>query len=291
MYANQRLGRSLSSIESVSTPATVRHHKIRSFSTSSLSSIGSLLSPRQRGSTIARRDSLTSSRRGFRSDAVTDSGQPTLRLVGVEEDGSEYLATEDDSNADASDIHHDVELEEDRLVTHTDTASLDDFLESPEPKTFRRWISTLRRKKLQAPLPLTPRTQRWTLDDFESRCASPVMPRRSQHQQSDSHTSSLAFVTAFKSVTATVASASIATLSRRNSKWRRGQQHSSLFSASDPRPSVDTQRSVMDDAAKQRSLKRREKLEELLRTEEGYVADLKALSNVPIDFMLCLYVC
>jgi len=61
---------------------------------------------------------------------------------------------------------------------------------------------------------------------------------------------------------------------------RRAQQHSSVLSGSEPRPSVDTQRSVIDEAARLRSRKRREKLEEFIRTEESYVADLKALSNV-----------
>jgi hypothetical protein len=36
----------------------------------------------------------------------------------------------------------------------------------------------------------------------------------------------------------------------------------------------------MDISASLRSRKRREKLEELIRTEESYVADLKALSDV-----------
>lgn len=39
----------------------------------------------------------------------------------------------------------------------------------------------------------------------------------------------------------------------------------------------------MDEAAKQRSKKRRDKLEELIRSEESYVADLKALLNVSTD--------
>jgi hypothetical protein len=43
----------------------------------------------------------------------------------------------------------------------------------------------------------------------------------------------------------------------------------------------------MDEGARQRARKRREKLEELIRTEESYVADVKALSNVqtPYDTM------
>ena len=161
-----------------------------------------------------------------------------------------------------------------------DAETLEDVPTSPEPSAFRRWVSTLRRKKTRKPKSITPRSQRWTLDDFEPKPASPRKHRPAHHQKQGSHGSSIAFVTAVKSATATLASASIATVSRRNSKWRRAQ-HSSLLSGSEPRPSVDTQRSLMDEAAKQRSRKRREKVEELVRTEEGYVADLKALSNVP----------
>lgn len=147
------------------------------------------------------------------------------------------------------------------------------------PKPFRRWVSTLRRRKREYPPPsMTPRSQRWTLDDFDN---SPLRTRPS-HAKSYSSTSSLGFVAGVKSATVTLASVSIAPLSRRTSKWRRTHNRSSVMSASDPRPSMDTQRSVLDEAAKLRSRKRREKLEELIRTEESYVADLKALSNVRV---------
>lgn len=147
------------------------------------------------------------------------------------------------------------------------------------PKPFRRWVSTLRRRKREYPPPsVTPRSQRWTLDDFDN---SPLRTRPS-HAKSYSSTSSLGFVAGVKSATVTLASVSIAPLSRRTSKWRRTHNRSSVMSASDPRPSMDTQRSVLDEAAKLRSRKRREKLEELIRTEESYVADLKALSNVRV---------
>lgn len=155
---------------------------------------------------------------------------------------------------------------------------LDEQDEDQEPsKPFRRWVSTLRRRKQQnAPPTLTPRNQRWTLDDFD---AAPLETHPS-HARSDSATSSLRFVTGVKSATITLASASIAPLSRRASKWRRAHNRSSIVSGSDARPSIDTQRSMLDEAGKLRSRKRREKLEELIRTEESYVADLKALSNV-----------
>lgn len=160
--------------------------------------------------------------------------------------------------------------------------------DDPEPeKPFRRWVSTLRRRKRQhATPPVMPRGERWILDDFES---APIQPR-SSHAKSDSTTSSIRFVAGVKSATVTLASASIAPLSRRASKWRRTNNHSSVMSGSDPRPSIDTQRSALDDAGKLRSRKRREKLEELIRTEESYVADLKALSNVRrITFMCQLF--
>jgi len=203
-----------------------------------------------------------------------------VRLVGVAESADETQSeAEDDSTLE---VHCAQAGLDDRAATPLpDADTLEDVPASPEPQAFRRWVSTLRRKKARKPESVTPRSQRWTLDDFDPKPASPRKQRLAHHQKQGSHGSSIAFVTAVKSATATLASASIATVSRRNSNWRRAQQHSSLFSGSEPRPSVDTQRSVVDEAAKQRSRKRREKIEELVRTEEGYVADLKALSNVP----------
>jgi hypothetical protein len=154
-----------------------------------------------------------------------------------------------------------------------------DETDDEEPlKPFQRWVSTLRRRKRQQTVPLlvTPRNDRWSLDDFDH---TPLQPRCS-HVRSDSGTSSMGFIAGVKSATVTLAS--IAPLSRRASKWRRTHNRSSIMSGSDPRPSVDTQRSILDEAGKLRSRKRREKLEELIRTEESYVADLKALSNVCI---------
>jgi hypothetical protein len=154
----------------------------------------------------------------------------------------------------------------------------EDETEDEEPlKPFQRWVSTLRRRKKQSSIPLvTSRSERWCLDDFDH---GPLQPF-STHTRSISGTSSMGIIAGVKSATVTLASASIAPLSRRASKWRRTHNRSSIMSGSDHRPSVDTQRSILDEAGKLRSRKRREKLEELIRTEESYVADLKALSNV-----------
>lgn len=151
---------------------------------------------------------------------------------------------------------------------------------------FSRWVNKLRKQRHPSPPCVSEREERWTLDDFDpaplpSRSKSPRKGRHVPgHHKSDSQESSLRFITSMRSATATVASTSIATLSRRTTKWRRGQQRSSIVSGSDPRPSVDSVRSVIDEAAKQRSRKRRQKLEEMIRTEESYVADIKALSDV-----------
>ncbi|KAF2483224.1 hypothetical protein BDY17DRAFT_250617 [Neohortaea acidophila] len=150
---------------------------------------------------------------------------------------------------------------------------------SPRPAGVKRWLSTLRRRKHQAQLNRSPGQQPWTVANFGSRSTSPAKDKSLHHKNTDSQGSSMAFVSAVKSATATIASASIATVSRRNARWRRGHQRSSMLSGSDPRPSMDSHRSIMDEAAKQRSKRRREKIEELIRTEENYVADIKALSN------------
>ncbi|WPH04829.1 Hypothetical protein R9X50_00772600 [Acrodontium crateriforme] len=166
------------------------------------------------------------------------------------------------------------------LSVSTKDDSLDIKAESPpEDKPFRRWMSTLRRKKHKDPCTTTPRQVRWTLDDFETRAPSPLKPRPVRHQKSSSWGSSIGFVTAVKSATATLASTSMATLSRHGSAWRRRQQPNSMLSSSERRPSIDAQISAMDEPANMRSRKRREKLDELIRTEESYVADLKALFN------------
>lgn len=276
---------------SVSSSATVKHHGVRTFSTSSLSSIGSLLGHRQHAtprspSTLslslltARRTSSSyalPTRQQSDNGSAVDSG--TFRLVGVAES-----AYESQPETEATPTHDEptriYELEGCPVTPSANTDGLEGLPDSPEPQAFRRWVSKLRRKKIHKPVTVTPRTQRWSLDDFEAKAKSPQKQRPSRHSKQASYGSSIGFVTAVRSATATLASASIPTISRRNSKWRRTQQHSSLFSGSDPRPSVDTQRSIVDEAARHRSRKRREKVEELIRTEEGYVADLKALSNV-----------
>lgn len=315
---NDAAGRSCSSAASMASNGTVHHHRIRSISTSSLSSVGSCLLPtrafgRRTDSTSTphspssfnlnigklrnqfdrHSNTVATSRRSSLASALSGNGrlqypssppevrEPKLLDVVEREDENARRSLESVQPEDIPlpESKHECEI----LLIHTPAdndvvASTSDVSNSPARKpAFHRWLSTLRRKRHAQPQPLLYRAERWPLDNFDHKAISPERPA---HVKSDSQSSSLRFVTAVKSATATLASASVATVSRRASKWRRGQQRSSLVSGSDPRQSVESQRSVSDEAAKERARKRRAKLEELIRTEESYVADLKALSNV-----------
>ena len=260
---------------SLRSPSSVRLPESKSGGSNSLRSVSLL---------VSRDLSFTSavSRRG-KSDSESLSSvihHRELRVNLVRQDGSEAYGEE---------AEH---LASEPIAVLTTEASYDlPEIPSSEPtsptksiKPFRHWVSTLRRRKQKhsVPSPTTPRSTRWILDDFDVHAPLPPQQSRpSGHKKSDSWTSSIGFVAGVKSATITLASASIAPLSRRASKWRRGHNRSSVLSGSDARPSTDTQRECLDEAGRLRSRKRREKVEELIRTEESYVADLKALSNVP----------
>lgn len=146
-------------------------------------------------------------------------------------------------------------------------------------RPFRRWLSTLRRRnirhnKLSDRPPTVPGLWNTSGRRTTVRC----------HRRSESWASSLDFVTAMKSATVTLASFSVGTPSRSGTRksdhperWHDNKEMDVRKSGDSGAPSA---RSVLDDALQQRSSKRREKLEELIRTEESYLADLKALSNV-----------
>lgn len=155
------------------------------------------------------------------------------------------------------------------------------------PRPFSRWMSTLRRKRADHK-----RRMRAKLDNpaelpSSPSASSPTQRHVPRHSKSDSFASSMNFVTAVKSATVTFAGTSIAPLSRSGTRrsarprlWRRSSGILDL----EPRKSVDSAApslvSIVDEATRQRSRKRREKLEELIRTEESYVADLRALNDV-----------
>lgn len=153
---------------------------------------------------------------------------------------------------------------------------------------FRRWMTTLRRKNLRRKGELIPRLERWSLDDFDdvepAKLARSGNENTTRHKKSSSRSSS-GFVTAVQSATASLIPLSIAPQSRktRRSGLLRSSHRSSRLSDGVNRTSMDSSHGsaqIIDEAAWNRAVQRRRTLEELVSSEESYIADLKVLINV-----------
>jgi hypothetical protein len=97
--------------------------------------------------------------------------------------------------------------------------------------------------------------------------------------------SSMGFVSAVKTASISLASFTGPAASRktRQSVQQRSGTRSSRFSDNEARLSIDSSglpAAVIDEGTRDRAVKRRRVLEELLSTEESYIADLKILINV-----------
>lgn len=114
--------------------------------------------------------------------------------------------------------------------------------------------------------------------------SSPVIERRSRHKKSSSGSSS-AFVTAVKSASISIASFSVAPRSRKTGtpSHHHRADYSGKISHMGRRSedsSYPTRDIAIDEAVTNRLLQRRRVLEEIITTEESYVADVKFLMNV-----------
>lgn len=159
---------------------------------------------------------------------------------------------------------------------------------TPREQPFRRWMSTIRRKSSRIKV-FAPRDDRWSLEDYSER--EPITPvpqheeakaERAHGHQKTSSWSSSGFVTAVKSATVSLGPLSLAHPSRRTkrSAFLRSSKRSSGRSH---RASVDSSQGsgqMVDEAAWARAIQRRRTLEELVSSEESYIADLKVLVNV-----------
>lgn len=153
---------------------------------------------------------------------------------------------------------------------------------------FRRWVDTIHRKKIHRHQTLRSRENRWSLDDFDDPPAQDTVllqgPVHRTHRKSTSWASS-GFVTAVKSASMSLATLSVAPHSRktRGSTLIRSSNRSSRLSRSFNRASLDeasVSGPIIDEASRERAFKRRRTLEELVESEESFVADLKVLVNV-----------
>jgi hypothetical protein len=149
-----------------------------------------------------------------------------------------------------------------------------------EVSQFSRWLMTLRKRKMQRSSTSHVSGERWILDDFDPHPQNHKYQTdlRLTHRKTPSTVSSLAFITAVKSASVTLASFSIHPKSRKSlqtTRWHDNQLRESIDSIL-----VDTMRTV-DDSTWARSIQRRRIVEEIVSSEESYIRDMKTLITVP----------
>jgi RhoGEF domain len=146
-------------------------------------------------------------------------------------------------------------------------------------ENFRRWASTFRHKRSAQREKGKQRVAETALR-ADTATALPDMPLPHNWHQKRTSNASSRFVATVKTASMSNDSMSILPRSHRYSRVSDTRANQS----SDPRSSVDSQRpssiSSSDEGALRRSIKRRQVLQELLSSEESYVADLKALHNL-----------
>jgi hypothetical protein len=223
------------------------------------------------------------------SQGSLDDVQLTSYLDGLHADQVEAWNTLDNITALGLALKENGDSEE--LPSQYPTFSVDDYdiydtsatHDTPKPKgPFHKWMRTLHRRAEQRRREIgAGGNVPWQLLDHADRAA---LARRKGHKKSSSG-SSFGFVTAVKSASFSLASASAVTRSKRHNTRSRGYSRSSMTSINGGRFSEDgicSERTsmVVDPAATERSMQRRRILEELISTEEGYIGDVKFLMNV-----------
>jgi len=199
-----------------------------------------------------------------------------LEALGVDlelEAGSD-LALDTHAEFTIDDLAHRVDLEKEDAVN---------LVKARGP--FHKWMKSLHRRASQRPKLGADGHLPWHLLDSQDRA---ILSRGVRHKKSWSG-SSFEFVSRVKSASISLASVSGAGRSRRNTRHSRAgskTDRSSKGSVAGPRLSEDSWPShaeaavQVDPLATERALQRRQILEELIATEEGYIGDLRFLMNV-----------
>lgn len=192
-------------------------------------------------------------------------------------------------NISAIGLSFDVDNSPQRYPSPTERFPLDDYeskslVSSQVPHhRFHKWITNLQRRAVQKANTVNGGQDYVPPEGDLSDSAKELGPPG--HKKSLSG-SSLGFVTAVKSASISLASFGAATRSRRTGRSSRYQRtdQGSRTSNNGIRVSEDSsclaKGAVMDEAVNARSVQRRQVLEEIIRTEEGYVADIRFLMNV-----------
>lgn len=232
---------------------------------------------------------------GLYSKRLRDSKAPAVSLNGDPSSPESMIvdsATDDD--ADLFDLYEAIHIPLPKGSWPEDTSSepQEESKESPvsiviSPQPFRRWMSTIRRRHGQRRKDFvsetSPLEMQMIQDDgvFLSPCHPTTQTVR---RISSSMSSSLGCVTAIKTASITIASASIAPhsdLGGIQGKVHLGNRSSNY---SDARRSTESHGGalgpIIDESAWLRSVQRRKIVEELISSEESYIADLKVLINV-----------
>jgi len=156
-------------------------------------------------------------------------------------------------------------------------------IEPVDSTPFKKWLGTLRKRR--EPQALIERTHRIPIDGEEYDDFPLAYDRRpvesSRPRASTAESSTRGFITAVKSATVTLAESSVAPKSWLGNLSK--QLHRGKHSRSNTVDSTGTRSSMehgIDDFAISRARQRRLILEELIETEESYVADLRVLQNV-----------
>ncbi|KAH7492936.1 hypothetical protein FOMA001_g684 [Fusarium oxysporum f. sp. matthiolae] len=160
-------------------------------------------------------------------------------------------------------------------------------------RPFSRWMRSLHRRVSQRD-----HGKVWSPDtgweNLECSGAYQRSIRRRFSRRLSSSGSSLGFIEAVQSASISIASASAISRSRRHhrlSHCRSRTERSSRASLSAPRFSEDSipfEKVSIDVAAVQRSLRRRQIIEELINTEESYIGDIRFLIHTYINLLAAL---
>ena len=228
---------------------------------------------------------------------ISESGDSSEETEFSEQDSSAQLNSTAETSHDFSDcfdlydtIH--IPLPD---VKGSDKAKGDPCNTSPEhsitveisPPPFKRWMSTLRKRHAERRKDCTPPSKPWPpgMIDEDAAFVSPLrhIPG-SARTHSGSVSSSVGFVTAIRSASITIASASIAHRSDAGGVYGRGRMDNRSSNFSEARRSMDSNMAslgpIIDESAWLRSVQRRKIIEELISSEESYIGDLKVLINV-----------
>ena len=181
-------------------------------------------------------------------------------------------------SASSSRSSNDVGGQSSRATTHSSRA--------PDKRTFQHWMRSLRRRAMHRSSVQSVEGSTADTDGCGSQSRSKKSPHLSRRRRLSSD-SSLAFITAVRSASVSLASASVVARSRRaqaRSQGRSRTDRSSRASFAGPRISEDSavqEKFLLPDIdAIQRAAQRRRILEELIATEESYIGDLRFLMNV-----------